>query len=87
VAAQPLLVAGAFMGGASDRLGFRTLIAVPFVIVAAFVWLTSGIAWLMAEGAEGWFAFAGFAAIPLVVLIVYGWLYNRGHVDLLRTPR
>lgn len=87
VAAQPLLVAGAFMGGASDRLGFRSVIATPFVIVAAIAWLTSGIAWLMAEGAEGWLAFAAFAAIPLVVLVVYGWLYNRGHVDLLRTPR
>jgi lipoprotein signal peptidase len=51
------------------------------------VWPASGIAWVMAEGAEGWLAFAAFAAIPLAILVVYGWLYNRGHVDLLRTPR
>jgi hypothetical protein len=85
--AQPLVVVGAFMGGANDQLGLRTVVAVPFVIAGALAWLMSGVLCIVERGAGGWLAFSIFAAIPMAVLLIYGWIYNRRHVDLLRTPR
>jgi hypothetical protein len=85
--AQPLVAVGAFMGGANDNLGLRTLVAVPFVIVGGLAWLMSGYYCIVERGAGGWLALAIFAALPVAALLIYGRVYNGRHVDLLRTPR